>query len=929
MALILKTYQQNALTALENFFLDCRVRGAKPAFEKAIDYEVHYVDRLAGSPSVCLRVPTGGGKTLIAAHSIAIAASSYVNTDAPVVLWLVPSDMIRQQTLKALSDVSHPYRQAVMQRYGDRIKVCDLDSLQTINPHDVGKACLIIVTTTQAFNISKTEKRNVYAFDEALSPHFASLTPAQAQGMELVSAETIQEQPHLTKKDIGRVKHSLANWFNLHSPIIVLDEAHKSRTKLTFETFKRLNPSCFIELTATPRDNNVLYAVSAAELKTAQMIKLPVVLTEHPDGWQACLRDALLQRSKLELDAQKDPQYIRPILLVQAQPKGGEATVDVVKTHLMTVENIPDNQIAVSTGSTKELTDVNLFAANCPIRVVITVEALKEGWDCSFAYVLASLQNMNSAVDVEQLLGRVLRMPYAATRPVESLNKAYAHVIADSVAQAAALLKDRMVDNMGFNKWEADLAITQHTLDVDTAQGEKQAPMIPEMAIPLPYVPNLQHAPAEVQQAVKVVETSQGSTLLIQKGTDESTFKQIETFVVATTPPKKQEQVQSHFYDARAERQAFNAPENWNKTFAPIPQLCLYLEGEWQVVEKEVIENAVELDLLKYPLNLAFAIRETAHSFEIDMNLVGEQVTYTMLDAEQLKFNDMDSNVTTSDLVRWLDRQVRQTGLTQTQLNAYLVKLVDHLIGQRGFTLTALMRAQFQLRQAVRSEIDRLFEIARTEAFQGDLFGQLTVAPPMEDDLQAQIFEFSFKAGVYPVSRPYRGSYGFKNHFYAQLDDLKEKNKDGNRAEEFLCAQAIDMHPNVKHWVRNIAKQRDASFWLPTAKDYFYPDFVCELNDGRIAVIEYKGEIYITNDDSKEKNAIGQQWAKSSNGRCIFLMAQLRDELGRNVSQQIDEAFKQPQNLGLAIQPHERMKTNRRLLAKQGETHDRDNPDFD
>lgn len=114
MALILKTYQTQALKSLESFFIDCRVRDAKAAFERAVDYDVNYIDRLVGVPSVCLRVPTGGGKTLIAAHSIAVAANHYLNSNAPIVLWLVPSDMIRQQTLKALADVTHPYRQAVM-----------------------------------------------------------------------------------------------------------------------------------------------------------------------------------------------------------------------------------------------------------------------------------------------------------------------------------------------------------------------------------------------------------------------------------------------------------------------------------------------------------------------------------------------------------------------------------------------------------------------------------------------------------------------------------------------------------------------------------------------------------------------------------------------------------------------------------------------
>ena len=885
MALTLKTYQAQALKALESFFIDCRVRDAKAAFERAVDYDVNYIDRLVGVPSVCLRVPTGGGKTLIAAHSIAVAANHYLNSNAPIVLWLVPSDMIRQQTLKALADVTHPYRQAVMQRYGDRIKVCDLDGLQTINPNDVGRSCLIIVTTSQAFNITKTEKRNVDAFFEELSPHFSVLTPQQEQGMERVTAETIKEQPHLTASDIGRVKHSLANWFHLHRPIIVLDEAHKNRSKLSFETFARLNPACLVELTATPRDNNVLYSVSAAELKSADMIKLPVVLTEHPDGWQSCLRDALLQRQQLELDAQKDPSYIRPILLVQAQPKGGEATVDVVRAHLIQHENIPEEQIAVSTGTTKELNDINLFAPSCPIRVVITVEALKEGWDCSFAYVLASLQNMNSAVDVEQLLGRVLRMPYAQKRPVESLNKAYAHVIAESVAQAASQLKDRMVANMGFNKWEADLAI-QKTLPVETPQGQGRANIVPELALALPHAPDTTHFSDEVKQAIQILPNTQGATLLIKKGTNEDTFKQIESFVVQSAPAKKQEQVQAAFNDARAERQAQHAGENWNARFVPIPQLCLFLDGEWQVVEKEVIENAVDLDLLNYPLNLAFNIRETAHSFEIDMNMAGESVTYRQLWAEQLTFNEMRTNNTETDLVLWLDKQVRHTGLTQVQLRAYLVKLVSYLIHERKLTLTALIRSQFQLRQAVRNEIERLFELARSEAFQSDLFGKITVAPQPETWQQ-----FEFKAGIYPVRKPYRGSYEFGKHFYQQIDDLREKTKDGKNAEEFSCAQVIDMHPRVKHWVRNISQQRETSFWFPTAKDYFYPDFVCELDDGSIAVIEYKGEVYVSNDDSKEKEAIGKQWANNSQGKRIFLMARSKADDGRDVYQQIHDAL--------------------------------------
>jgi type III restriction enzyme len=897
MSLTLKTYQQLALEALKDFFQLCAAQGAKAAFEQCVEqpvdpqYKIVYNDKLDGVPSVCLRVPTGGGKTLIAAHSVAIAAQHYAHTDSPVVLWIVPTDMIRQQTLSALVNVSHPYRQALQSYYGDKIRICDLDSLQTLNKHDVAKACLVIVTTIQAFNVSKTEQRNAYAFDEGLSAHFSGLSPQQTAGMELVTAETLSTQPFLTQADVGRVKHSLANWFHLHRPILIVDEAHKNRGGSSFfPTLKRLNPKCLVELTATPKDNNVLYSVSAAELKAAQMIKLPVVLTEHPDGWQACLRDALNQRQELELLAQKDKDYIRPILLVQAQPKGGEAVVDVVKTFLVDELKIDKSWVAISTGTTKELNDQNLFSPDCPIRVVITVEALKEGWDCSFAYVLASLQNINSATDVEQLLGRVLRMPYAQDRTVAQLNKAYAHVISDSVSEAAARLKDRMVENMGFNRWEADLAIAippQKLLDLQGGADHIALKSTPEQSIAIPYKFDRDSLPSDIQAKVKVYETSQGSTLVIEKGTDDQTFDQLQTKVLAQTPKKQLDKVTVSFEEARANRQAYLAPENWNATFAPIQQLCLNIDGSWQLADKEAIEDSVEWDILNFPVQLEhFNIRETAHSFEIDLNMQQKKLEYSLISSEQLAFDTMPTSITEIDLVNWLDRKVQRTGLTQRQLRSYLVKLVSYLINVRQFTLTALQRAQFQLATAVNDELDRLFELARHQAFQSDLFSQLAVDPT-----ESRHNRFEFKAGIYPVRKPYRGSYRFEKHFYTAIDDLNEKTSAGKEAEEFLCAKALDLHPKVKHWVRNIPKQPNTSFWLPTDKDYFFPDFVAELVDGSIFILEYKGQYLYTADEARIKNAVGQQWAKGSSGKRIFLMARAKDEDGRDVETQINQAL--------------------------------------
>ncbi len=108
----------------------------------------------------------------------------------------------------------------------------------------------------------------------------------------------------------------------------------------------------------------------------------------------------------------------------------------------------------------------------------------------------------------------------------------------------------------------------------------------------------------------------------------------------------------------------------------------------------------------------------------------------------------------------------------------------------------------------------------------------------------------------------------------------------------FFVQGAIDANPTVKQWVRNVEKEERFSFWFPTATDYFYPDFVCELTDGRVLVVEYKGEPYKTNDDSREKSQIGFQWQQSSNGRCIFLFAVQEDDQGRSVGQQIEQAIR-------------------------------------
>lgn len=871
----LKSYQVAALEALEGFFERVRAAGLATAWTEEVGYDA---TALGEVPAVCVRIPTGGGKTLLAAHAVGRIGKPLCGNDAPVALWLVPSDAIRSQTLAALQSPRHPCRMALAGQFGDALRVCALDELATVNPHE--SSAIVVVATIQTFNVRDRTIRNVYAVDESLAPHFQALTPQQEARLDRVSEADLAAQPYLTAADLGKVKSSLANWLVLHRPLVIVDEAHNNRTEQAFRTLRNLHPLGLIELTATPTvGSNVLWHVGAQALQREEMIKLPIVLMEHPTGWKDAVRDAILTRDRLEALALKEPDYIRPVLLFQAEPKNGVATVEVLLAHLTSTdgEKLDRRQIAVATGDQKELDGIVLADPGCPIRYVITVEALKEGWDCPFAYVLCSLQDAKSGKDVEQLLGRVLRMPYARSRATPDLNKAYAHIVAEGFARVADQLADRLVNNMGFEPYEAALAIQQSTLPL--RGGQAPAPRPVEAAIPLPAVP-AQAVPASLTPTLEIRPTANGATALIRG----EISSEVEDFLLTACTPRQQPALREAIERERLRQSALLAPSARGLPFAPLPQLCFMWEGELQPVERRVLAELGDFDLFAEALNLAgFALTENGPVFEIELD--GGRVHYRVAEPEQLYLDQVPAHASENDLVRWLDRECRQADVAQAAMLKWLLALIRHLLADRSFTLTALVRAKYPLAAAIRAEIDRRRGKAVSAGFQKSLPG-LVAAPALADSFR---YAFTFHPDRYPARPPfYAGRYRFQKHYYPVIHDLREKRADGTPAEEFLCARAIDTNPAVKHWVRNVERDDRFSFWLPTATDYFYPDFVCELNDGRVLVVEYKGAHLLHDPDTREKTQIGHQWQASSGGRCLFLLAVENDQ-GRDVAQQIAE----------------------------------------
>lgn len=424
-----------------------------------------YRDDLGGAPKVCVKVPTGGGKTFIGASAVRVLTEALPSA-ANVVVWLVPRREILSQTLRNLRNPEHFLRMALDRDFGGRVEVLDKeDGLRgrSFTASTVGEQLTLFVLSYDSFK--NKDGRRAYAENSAL----AGLTAHQRDAGTAVDVEGADDTALIT---------ALAGT----NPIVVVDESHHARSRLSLDMLRNLNPRFVLELTATPaRGANVIAQATARQLKREEMVKLPVVVYRRPDK-RTTIADAVMLQRRLETIAEQDEgrtgRYIRPIVLFQAERRGADDAETYAKLKEKLVEGgIPEEQVAVRTGDVDEIGGADLMSRECPIRFIITVEALAEGWDCPFAYVLATVANKSSQVSVEQIVGRVLRQPYASRAGSRSLNIAY--VLTASADFDATLTQ--VVDGLngvGFSREDVETVGTT-ALTPAPQQGKMELP-VPE-----------------------------------------------------------------------------------------------------------------------------------------------------------------------------------------------------------------------------------------------------------------------------------------------------------------------------------------------------------------------------------------------------------------------------------------------------------------
>ena len=469
---------------------------AKAAWEN-LKVSNFYRDRRNGIgndlPTFCLKVPTGGGKTLLATQIIGLACKKLVpeRNGAGLVLWVVPSDQIYKDTLKALRNRRHFYRESLEYALGQRIEVWEKHEIARLTPTQLRTCLNVLIVKLQGAN--RQDKETLKFFKDSggnITQHFPAEDDYDAHRLLKNRIPNLEMLAEDERTGTYLAKTSVGNLVRLCEPIVILDEGHKSTSDLAGQTIEGFNPCLVVELSATPaREANILSKVTGQELLNEQMIKLPIkIATSRETSWTNCLTQARDRRESLaalarEYATQGNP-LIRPIVLVQVERTGKDQLdtkyihSEEVRDWLVSRLGIPKDCVAVKSSDKDDIEGIDLMDENCRVEWIITKSALQEGWDCPYAYILVSLSNTRSQQSMTQLVGRVLRQPFVTKTPFKELNESYVYCLRSGTEQVVQEIRGALSKE----GYEGDAANLIDRGDEPAIADERQTFMRPEFA---------------------------------------------------------------------------------------------------------------------------------------------------------------------------------------------------------------------------------------------------------------------------------------------------------------------------------------------------------------------------------------------------------------------------------------------------------------
>lgn len=824
------------------------------------NYLHSYINSVNGVPRVTLKVPTAGGKTFIACNAIKRIMDK-LQTGAPnqVVAWFVPSDTILKQTLEKLQDVSHPYRQTIDALFSHRVVVVDKEAAlmgQGISPVQMHDNLTIFVLSAQSFIETIRVKKDKSS--EQLKPR-----AFRENGNFL---EHTQYYTHPEQLISGADPTALIQVIAQQNPVVIVDESHNFKADLRVELLNNLSPRFILELTATPRDNsNIISFVDAMQLKRENMVKLPVIV-ENRNTPKDVLVNAIRMRNSLEQHAlemeKQGGRYIRPIVLFQAQPKTDDdnITFDKIKANLISF-GIPENQIKIKTANKDELKGHDLMSRGCEVRYIITVNALKEGWDCPFAYILATLANKTSRVDVEQILGRILRQPYTAQHQNPLLNLSYVFTSSNDFRDTVEKII-LSLQKAGFSKKDFREATTVESPDTSK----------PTMTIPgLFDTPKQKAVEDEKDNGIDLTEeessaikeqlknTAQNEDIQnLQKQAEqmsEEYNKQIEEQtnggeldpLAAITPKEMYYPINEHYKEAAA---GMNLPIFYTKTVASI-----FSDEEWIPLEKSMLTKGFDLPTKDATVDFTI-VRPSGVTIDVaeygDDYVPVRRNNQQAIDFIRQQYMDKSATVQKDILSRQIASMIKLDNVVEPDIKKYVDRAIANLDADE---ISSLVDNLYLTRDTIQEKIEGLLK-----------------------DYQKQVFQQWLNTGRIQLD----GHYTFLEVIAMTKEELVGIDKGLYVAEETVndfeydVISAIADNPNVLFWHRNREKKE---FCINGFINH-YPDFIVRMKSGKTILVETKGD-HLVNDDSKNKIWLGNKWADlAGNNYRYFMVFQTKEVEG-------------------------------------------------
>ena len=852
----LKSYQKKVIKDLVRYLeLMNETKNYAVAFRQ-FWYEVSapslgkYQDIMPGVPNLCFKVPTGGGKTFMACNAIRPIFDALPVTKTKAIVWLVPSDAILTQTVQALKDTYHPYRQKIDVDFGSRVEVYTKQELlngQNFSPTAVTEQLSIMVLSYDSFRGRGKEGLKAYQENSNLA-EFAKVLGKPEQPIE--------------KAD----ETALFQIINQLNPLVIVDESHHARSELSIEMLANFNPCFVLDLTATPKaESNIISYVDAVQLKAEHMVKLPVIVYNR-DKQAEVLIDAIDLRRKLEEHAIQEQyitgKYIRPIALFQAQPKGkvDAATFEKIRERLLDA-GIPAEEIAIRTADINELKNVDLLSPDCPIRYIITVNALKEGWDCPFAYVLASLANKTSQVDVEQILGRILRLPYTYEHRHPSLNMSYVLTSSNDFDDTVRRIIQGL-NSAGFSDKDYRLAPSLVPKAVEPPVSAQT-----ELSLPEPKPENdhddIDDVDGKEIKAELERRQQQGNTTENTPTADtmlEDARKAGEAYNNAVNDTVNDPFANNLSWEVRDRVTTFQVKPEFQgdldeiaipQFFQIVPE-TLFTEGSFELLEKEQLAEGFTLKGKAYDIDFGAADDEIA-KVDVRQNEGGLPKVFKMSSADQRYFKEYFNSLPPESRVHQCkEMMVKQLSkldmVDDAELKAYVERIVNDIDKSQ---LAAMEKAPLGYALKIRAKIESLLTEHYHQTFKQWLETERIVCRP----------SYHLPAYIHPMN----STDMFGGSLYQAEEDM-------NKLEQDLVMELTAL-PNVRWWHRNMARN---GFCINGFINH-YPDIIIMTDSGKIILAETKGG-HLTNDDSREKIELGNAWRNAAGNKYRYYMVFRDDE---------------------------------------------------